>query len=106
MSGPLHPDIADVFPEAGRTRAADATLEPPAFATVVDTDGRVIRLRPEGPGISLAIETGRGTRVAVLDRFQARALRDALAALDWPPLTRPMPAPSFATLIGERAGDE
>ena len=53
---------------------------PPAFATLVSTDGRLLRLSPE-PGGLLTIRVHGGKVPLVLDRWQAQAFRQAVAAL-------------------------
>ena len=58
--------------DAGTTPAGEA------FAILVATDGRLVRLNPCGAGISLAID---GRKPVALDRWQAMALRQAVAAL-------------------------
>jgi len=54
------------------------TPELVAFATLVTTAGKLVRLNAAGAGLSLVID---GRNPVVLDRFQAAAFRAALAAL-------------------------
>lgn len=49
-----------------------------AFAILVATDGRLVRLNPANGGLALAID---GRKPVMLDRFQAAAFRQAMAAL-------------------------
>lgn len=79
--------MADIEPanllpddDAGTTPAAEADAGPPAFATLVSTDGRLIRLSPQ-PGGEVSIRVHGGKVPLLLDRWQAMALRQAVASL-------------------------
>ncbi|CAB4127071.1 hypothetical protein UFOVP78_44 [uncultured Caudovirales phage] len=49
-----------------------------AFAILVATDGRLVRLNPSGGCLTLAID---GRKPVTLDRFQTAAFRQAVAAM-------------------------
>ena len=57
----------------------EATPDDPAFATLVATDGTLIRLRAPRSG-ELVIEIG-GRAPKTIDRFQVAALRVAMLAV-------------------------
>jgi len=52
------------------------------YATVVDTEGRLLRLRRgDGGVVEMVLKTGRGPQVRRFDRFQSGALRQAMTEM-------------------------
>lgn len=74
--------MSDVTETAeGEASAQPGPPAPPAFATVIDSEGRVMRLSPDVDGAIVLTLSGRINPLR-FDRFQAGALKAAFAALD------------------------